>query len=883
MSQQTTIRKLAELVNTPVEKLLEQLAEAGMSFSGPDQVVTSMEKVKLLGFLKRSHGKSDAATDEAAPKKITLNRRKVQEVTVAAGRSKTTVNVEVRQKRTYTKPTDAESVSTNWQNEADPERAEILRKLEESRQRNLDEQQRLAQEDAKRAEELERRRQEEAAARAEAEAARAQADAEAAALAAGAVAVDGDETARPAKPATQGHHVPKMVVRKDPPRTDDRNNAAAAAKHKTRGSHAMVAGVEDDDNTSRFAGQLHLSAADRARRGASRGKPKPPRRHEQSRGGGGAHGFERPTAPIVREVAIGETITVADLAQKLALKGGDVVKALFKMGVMATITQSIDHDTAALITEELGHKAVRADANDVENELLAHSEEQQGDKVARPPVVTIMGHVDHGKTSLLDYIRRTKIASGEAGGITQHIGAYHVETPKGVISFLDTPGHAAFTAMRARGAKLTDIVVLVVAADDGVMPQTREAIQHAKAAKVPLIVAVNKIDKSDADPLRVKNELLAEEVVAEDFGGDTQMVEISAKTGQGVDNLLDAISIQAELLELKAVEDGRASGVVIESSLDKGRGPVATVLVQQGTLKKGDYLVCGIQYGRVRALFDETGSQPPSAGPSIPVQVLGLSGVPEAGDDFVVVADERLAKDVAQQRDTKRRESRLVQSAGSRMEDIMAQLGKGEGQLSLNLIVKADVQGSVEALRHSLTALSNESIRINIIHSGVGGITESDANSAVTSKATMIGFNVRADASARRIIEANGVDLRYFSIIYDVIDQVKQVASGLLGVEIREEIIGIAEVRDVFRSSKFGAVAGCMVVEGTVKRNKPIRVLRASTVVFEGELESLRRFKENVDEVRNGTECGIGVKAYNDVQPGDQIECFERIEVQRTL
>ncbi len=882
MSQQTTIRKLAELVNTPVEKLLEQLAEAGMSFSGPDQVVTSMEKVKLLGFLKRSHGKAESAADDAAPKKITLARRKVQEVTVAAGRSKTTVNVEVRQKRTYTKPTDAESASTNWQNEADPERAEILRKLEESRQRNLDEQQRLASEDAKRAEELERRRQEEAAARAEAEAARAQADAEAAALAAGAVAVDGDEAPRPAKPGTPGHHVPKMVVRKDPARTDDRNNAAAA-KHKTRGSHAMVAGVEDDDNTSRFAGQLHLSAADRARRGASRGKPKPPRRHEQSRGGGGAHGFERPTAPIVREVAIGETITVADLAQKLALKGGDVVKALFKMGVMATITQTIDHDTAALITEELGHKAVRADANDVENELLAHSEEQQGEKVARPPVVTIMGHVDHGKTSLLDYIRRTKIASGEAGGITQHIGAYHVETPKGVISFLDTPGHAAFTAMRARGAKLTDIVVLVVAADDGVMPQTREAIQHAKAAKVPLIVAVNKIDKSDADPLRVKNELLAEEVVAEDFGGDTQMVEISAKTGQGVDNLLDAISIQAELLELKAVEDGRASGVVIESSLDKGRGPVATVLVQQGTLKKGDYLVCGIQYGRVRALFDETGKQPDSAGPSIPVQVLGLSGVPEAGDDFVVVSDERLAKDVAQQRDAKRRESRLVQSAGSRMEDIMAQLGKGEGQLSLNLIIKADVQGSVEALRHSLTALSNESIRINIISSGVGGITESDANSAVTSKATVIGFNVRADASARRIIESNGVDLRYFSIIYDVIDQVKQVASGLLGVEIREEIIGIAEVRDVFRSSKFGAVAGCMVVEGVVKRNKPIRVLRASTVVFEGELESLRRFKENVDELRNGTECGIGVKAYNDVQPGDQIECFERIEVQRTL
>ena len=747
MSQQTTIRKLAELVNTPVEKLLEQLAEAGMSFSGPDQVVTSMEKVKLLGFLKRSHGKSDAATDEAAPKKITLNRRKVQEVTVAAGRTKTTVAVEVRQKRTYVKPTDAESVATNWQSEADPERAEILRKLEESRQRNLDEQRRLAQEDAKRAEELERRRQEEAEARAAAEAARAQAEAEAAALAAGATAVDGDESPRPARAATPGHHVPKQVVRKDPPRADDRN--AAAAKHKTRGSHVMVAGVEDDDSTSRFAGQLHLSAAERARRTTTRpgGKPKP-RRQEMRSGSsaGGAGGFERPTAPVVREVAIGDAITVADLAQKLALKGGDVVKALFKMGVMATITQTIDHDTAVLVTEELGHKAIRADANDVESELLAHAEEQQGEKVARPPVVTIMGHVDHGKTSLLDYIRRTKIASGEAGGITQHIGAYHVETPKGVISFLDTPGHAAFTAMRARGAKLTDIVVLVVAADDGVMPQTREAIQHAKAAKVPLIVAVNKIDKSDADPLRVKNELLAEEVVAEDFGGDTQMVEISAKTGQGVDNLLDAISIQAELLELRAVEEGRASGVVIESSLDKGRGPVATVLVQQGTLKKGDYLVCGIQYGRVRALFDETGGQPPSAGPSIPVQVLGLSGVPEAGDDFVVVEDERLAKDVAQQRDAKRRESRLVQSAGSRMEDIMAQLGKGEGQLSLNLIIKADVQGSVEALRHSLIALSNESIRINIISSGVGGITESDANSAVTSKATVIGFNVRADA-----------------------------------------------------------------------------------------------------------------------------------------
>jgi len=863
MSQQTTIRKLAELVNTPVEKLLEQLAEAGMKFSGPDQVVTSTEKMKLLGFLRRTHGKADQPAEESAvPKKITLNRRKVQELTVAAGRTKSTVAVEVRQKRTYVKPDEVQAPVAKG---VDPERDEILRKLEESRQRNLTEQQKLAEVDKRRADELAERKRLEQEEAERIRAAAAAAAAEAAAL---------EETTKP-KPGHHGH--PKPAA----PRVEDKSGQ----KHKpNRGSHVMVASVEDDDNAARFAGQLHLSASERARRSSARGKPKPKRHVEQARSGtSGAHGFSRPTAPIVREVAIGETITVADLAQKLALKGGDVVKALFKMGVMATITQSIDFDTAALVTEELGHTVVKGGGEDVEDALLAHVEDDQGEKVPRPPVVTIMGHVDHGKTSLLDYIRRTKVASGEAGGITQHIGAYHVETDKGVISFLDTPGHAAFTSMRARGAKLTDIVVLVVAADDGVMPQTREAVQHAKAAKVPLIVAINKIDKSDADPLRVKNELLTEEVVAEDFGGDTQMVELSAKTGQGIDNLLDAILLQSEVLELRANPAGRASGVVIESSLDKGRGPVATVLVQQGTLRKGDYLVCGVQYGRVRALFDETGKQVDTAGPSIPVQVLGLSGVPDAGDDFVVVEDERLAKDVAQQRDTKRRESRLVAQAGNRMEDIMAQMGAGEGQLALNLVVKADVQGSVQALREALTGLSTDKIRINVIGGGVGGITESDATLATTSKATIIGFNVRADASARKVIESNGVDLRYFSIIYDVIDQVKQVASGILGVEIREEIIGTAEVRDVFRSSKFGAVAGCMVVEGVVKRNKPIRVLRDNTVIFEGELESLRRFKENVDEVRNGTECGIGVKAYNDIKPGDQIECFERIEVQRTL
>jgi translation initiation factor IF-2 len=860
MSQQTTIRKLAELVNTPVEKLLEQLAEAGMKFSGPDQVVTSIEKVKLLGFLKRAHGKSDAAaTDVEAPKKITLNRTRKQEITVGGGKAKATVDVVVRKKVTLVR-----SEAGGAGGAVTDERAEILRKLEESRQRNLEEQQRLAESDRRRAEEIERARQEAA------EAERARLAAEAAAKAS---AEPEGEARRPA----HGH------ARPAPRGAEPVRAPSHAPAHKTRGSHAMQTTVEDDDRASRFAGQMHLSAADRARRGAGgRGKPKPAARRQadQSRTG---TGFQRPTAPVRREVAIGETVTVAELAQKLALKGGDVVKALFKMGVMATINQTIDHDTAVLVTEELGHTAVRADDTTAEDLLIAHVEGAQGEKAPRPPVVTIMGHVDHGKTSLLDYIRRTKVASGEAGGITQHIGAYHVETAKGVISFLDTPGHAAFSAMRARGAKLTDIVVLVVAADDGVMPQTIEAIQHAKAAGVPVVVAVNKIDKSDADPSRVKNELLAHDLVAEEFGGDVQMVELSAKTGQGVDDLLDAISLQAEVLELRAVPTGRATGVVIESSLDKGRGPVATVLVQSGQLEKGDYVVCGVQYGRVRALFDETGGQVQSAGPSIPVQVLGLSGVPDAGDDLVVVEDERLAKDVAQQRDAKRREHRLVAQTGNRMEDILAQMGEGASQQTLNLVVKADVQGSVQALRDALTGLSNEQIRINVIGGGVGGITESDAQLAATSKATIIGFNVRADATARKVIENQGVDLRYFSIIYDVIDQVKQIASGVLGKEIREEIIGTAEVRDVFRSSKFGAVAGCMVVEGVVKRSKPIRVLRQQTVIFEGELESLRRFKENVDEVRNGTECGIGVKAYNDIKPGDQIECFERIEVQRTL
>ncbi|NMW24179.1 translation initiation factor IF-2, partial [Rhodanobacter denitrificans] len=607
-----------------------------------------------------------------------------------------------------------------------------------------------------------------------------------------------------------------------------------------------------------------------------------------SRGGSsaptGPHGFSRPTAPVVREVVVGDTNVVAELAQKMAVKGSEVVKALFKMGVMATINQTVDHDTAVLVVEELGHTPIADSQNNAEETLAAHTQnvELEGEKVTRPPVVTIMGHVDHGKTSLLDYIRRTKVASGEAGGITQHIGAYHVQTSKGVITFLDTPGHAAFTSMRARGAQSTDIVILVVAADDGVMPQTVEAVKHARAAKVPLIVAVNKMDKDGANPDNVKQGLVQYEVVPEDWGGDVQFIPVSAKTGAGIEDLLDAISVQAEVMELKAVADGRASGVVIESSLDRGRGPVATVLVQQGTLRKGDFVVCGVEYGRMRALIDETGKQVTEAGPSIPVQVLGLSGVPETGDDFVCVEDERLAREVAQERELKRRETRMV-SKSNRLEDIIAKMGQGVEQQTLNILVKGDVQGSVEALRESLTQIGNERVRVNVVSSGVGGINESDATLAAASKALIIGFNVRADASARKVIETNGLDVRYFSIIYDVIDQVTQAATGLLGMEVREDIIGTAEVRDVFRSSKFGAVAGCMVTEGVVKRSKPIRVLRDHVVIFEGELESLRRFKDLVDEVRNGMECGIAVKQYNDVKPGDQIECFERTEVARTL
>jgi translation initiation factor IF-2 len=872
-----TIRQLAALVGTPVDTLLEQLETAGMPYKSADEQVKPTDKRRLLEFLRSQHGKSAAPvqTDDKTPSKITLRRKTVTELTVSGpqGRGKTTVNVEVRQKRTYVKRATLDDRASP----VDTEREDALRKLEASRALNAQENAALLEADRKRREEEQARKAEEDAKRQAEDAVRRQTEEETRQKTKeGAPDTNEKRTESKRKPDD------KTVRKETPPKQPEKGREEPRRHKPGRGSHRMAeVDVSDDVKAPPYIrGELHLSNERRsAPGGRKRGKGKPV---EIARAGGGdRHGFSRPTAPMVRDIAIGESIAVGDLAQKLAVKAGELIKTLMKMGVMATINQVLDHDTAVLAVEEMGHKATRAEERDVEQELLAHAE-LQGDVAVRPPVVTIMGHVDHGKTSLLDYIRRTKVAAGEAGGITQHIGAYHVETDKGVITFLDTPGHAAFTAMRARGAKLTDIVILVVAGDDGVMPQTIEAVQHARAAGTPIIVAVNKMDKPASNLDQVKQELLQHEVVAEDFGGEVAFVPVSAKTGTGVDELLDAVQLQAEVMELKAVVEGSASGVVVESRLDKGRGTVATVLVQQGTLRKGDFIVCGIEFGRVRALFDENGQQVQEAGPSIPVEILGLSGTPNAGDDFTVVANERMAKEVAHTRQQKQREARLARSQMAKLEDIMATMGQTSEQQTLNILIKADVQGSVEALRDALAGLSNEMVKVNVIGAGVGGITESDANSAAAANALVIGFNVRTDASARRIVSDFGLDVRYFSIIYDVIDQVKQAVTGMLGTEVREDIIGIAEVREVFRSSKFGQIAGSMVVEGTVKRHKPIRVLRDSIVVFQGELESLRRFKDPVEEVRSGMDCGIGVKGY-DVKVGDQVECFERVEVQRTL
>ena len=655
---------------------------------------------------------------------------------------------------------------------------------------------------------------------------------------------------------------------RDAERDNDRRSEGNRNRGKGGVAKAKKGGREDDKNERN---------ADRRNQKDMKGKGK-----NGKKGAALQQAFTKPVQVVKADVVIGETITVADLANKMAVKATEIIKLMMKMGEMVTINQVIDQETAQLVAEELGHKVILRKENELE-EAVMEDRDVDAEKVTRAPVVTIMGHVDHGKTSLLDYIRKAKVAAGEAGGITQHIGAYHVEMDDGkMITFLDTPGHAAFTSMRARGAKATDIVVLVVAADDGVMPQTIEAIQHAKAAGAPLVVAVNKIDKPEANPDRVEQELLQHEVISEKFGGDVQFVPVSAKKGTGIDDLLDAILLQSEVLELTAVKDGMASGVVIESYLDKGRGPVATILVQSGTLNKGDIVLCGFEYGRVRAMRDENGKEVESAGPSIPVEVLGLSGVPAAGDEATVVRDEKKAREVALYRQGKFREVKLARQQKAKLENMFSNMTEGD-VAELNVIVKADVQGSVEAICQSLQELSTAEVKVKVVGSGVGGITETDATLAAASNAIMVGFNVRADASARRVIESENIDLRYYSIIYELLNEIKAAMSGMLQPEFKQEIIGLAEVRDVFRHPKFGAIAGCMVTEGVIKRNNPIRVLRDNVVIFEGELDSLRRFKDDVSEVRNGMECGIGVKNYNDVKVGDQIEVFEVVEIKRSI
>ncbi len=900
-----TVRQLAETVGRPVETLLQQMQQAGLTHSQPDDTVSDAEKHSLLSFLKRSHGESDGE-----PQKITLKRKTTTTLKSSpsvGGKSKT-VAVEVRKKRTYMKLTDQEGGGVE----------------------DADEQQRLAAEaEARRLEEL--KLAEEARLRAEEEARVAAAEQEARRAA---------EEARKAQEAAQREAkekkmaVPKAAPKHETPEEKERREAEHArqkaieesrqkqeeqarreveelARQRTleqarriaeeleKRGRDEVTKVEDvplarglvgsayEDSFAREDREIRRGGAT-SRSGKGRGGKKreeevnfKPQPKTLSSSLSRKHGFERPVEKQIYEVTLGESITVADLAQKMAVKSREVIRVLMKMGEVATVNQSVDQSTAALVIEEMGHKPVFVSESALEDSLM-QSMSHLGESMPRAPVVTIMGHVDHGKTSLLDYIRRTRVAAGEAGGITQHIGAYHVETPRGMITFLDTPGHAAFTAMRARGAQATDIVVIVVAADDGVMPQTGEAIDHARAAGVPMIIAVNKMDKPSADPDRVLNELSVKQVVPEEWGGDVQVVKVSAHTGMGIDQLLESILIQAELLELKAVVDGAAQGVVIEARVDKGRGAVASLLVQKGTLKQGDLVLAGVHYGRVRAMHDENGVAIKSAGPSIPVEILGLPEAPDAGDEFLVVDDERKAREVADFRASRERQARMMRQNVSKLENVFASLGKHEAS-SVNLVLKTDVRGSLEALLGALSDLSTDEVKVAIVGSGVGAITESDVNLAESTGAVILGFNVRADAQARAKCQQDDIELRYYSIIYEMIDDVKAAMSGLLSPEHRETILGVAQVREVFRSSKFGAAAGCMVMEGTIHRHRPIRVLRDEVVVFQGELESLRRFKDDVQEVRNGVECGLAVKGYNDIRVGDKIEVYEVQVIQRSL
>jgi translation initiation factor IF-2 len=843
-----TVSQLADVLGVDSKKLLLQLNDAGIKASNGDDAVSNDDKKKLLAYLRASHGKVES--DATAPRKVTLKRKTVSELRVSGSGPRAAtrmVNVEVRKRRTYVK----REVIQEQMGVPDSDRAEAQKLLDESRARREAEEQ--AHQTATEA--IKKQQEEEVRVLAEAQE---QKKAEEQSR------IDAEEKAQ------QQEKELKRLENEERKREEERSRKLEEEQLRREQEKSLP-------KTRYGRKELHVAG------GAAAGRRrKPGMRTRPSSAASAEHGFSRPTAPVLREVAIPEAITVAELAKQMAVKAGEVIKVLMKMGIMVTINQNLDQDTAFLVVEEMGHVAKPADAKDIEMELIAEEPEAEGGTLPRPPVVTVMGHVDHGKTSLLDHIRHSHVADAEAGGITQHIGAYHVKTERGVITFLDTPGHAAFTAMRARGAQATDIVILVVAADDGVMPQTKEAIQHSRAAGTPIIVAINKIDKPDADLDRVKTELSKEEVISEEWGGKDIFVNVSAKTGEGIDELLENVLLQAEVMELKANPDAMARGVVVESSLDKGRGPIATLLIQNGTLKRGDMILAGQEFGRVRAMFDESGEAIEVAGPSMPVVVQGLSGVPLAGDEVLAVANERKARDAASQRQDRQREGRLARQQAANLQNLFESMGR-EQMTNVNLLIRADVQGSVEALRDALTRLSNEEVKVNIISSGVGAITENDATLAQASDAIIIGFNVRADATARKVIQENELDLHYYSVIYDAIDEVTKAITGLLGTEVRENIVGLAEVRDVFRSSKLGAIAGCLVVEGIVKKRNPIRVLRDHVVVFEGELESLRRFKDVVNEVQAGTECGIGVKMYNDVRPGDQIECFERIEVARTL
>ena len=841
-----TVSELAKVVDAPVDRLLRQMRAAGLPHESAEQVVNDEDKQKLLVYLKSLHGE-----EAREPRKITLRRKTVSTLRVGSG--KRTVNVEVRKKRTYVKKDEAaepEAGVAPPPPPPEPPAPEVAQRPETG----------LLDPEAKRVAAIEARRK---------------AEEERAA-----------EEARLKREREIGEKARPETVAPVPPEP----GAAGEGKGGKKRDKREPEGADLDDDKPKKKKPLKGQRKQRteelevlAEEVEEGSKP----RLQSSRPVVQAHNvhvFQKPTGKIVREVEIPEQIVVADLAQKLAVKAGVLIRELMKMGTMATINQAIDRDTAALVVEEMGHKAVFVAPPEVEAEesLREELDISSAEALPRAPVVTVMGHVDHGKTSLLDYIRKSRVASGEAGGITQHIGAYHVDTPNGRITFLDTPGHAAFTAMRARGAKATDVVILVVAADDGVMPQTKEAVEHARAAGVPLVVAINKIDKADANPDQVLNELSALEVVPEEWGGDTQFVRVSAHSGEGIDALLEAVLLQAEVLELKAPAEVPARGVVIESRLDRARGVVATLLVQAGTLHQGDFILAGESIGKVRAMVGDDGAAVREVGPSMPVEILGLDAPPDAGDEFYVTADERKAREIAQLRQDRAREERVARQQVAKLENVFAGF-EGKEQKVLPVVIKADVRGSLEALVAALQDFATDEVGVKIVSSGLGGLTESDINLAVTTGAVVLGFNVRADAATRRLAEQEGVDIRYYSVIYNLLDDIKQALSGMLAPEVREEIVGIAEVREVFRSPKFGQVAGCRVVEGTLYRNKPIRVLRDNVVIFSGELESLRRFKDDVSEVRSGTECGVGVKGYNDVRAGDQIEVYEVKEIARQL